>query len=45
MRVVRVKKSNINGENTFNGDHFKIECNHGSNTDKKNCFGGVFSDL
>ena len=24
-----VKKSEITGENTFNGDHFEIETNHG----------------
>ena len=34
-RVPRVNESKINGENTFNGDHFEIESNHGSRKNKK----------
>ena len=30
-----VKKSEITGENTFNGDHFKIETNNGSSKYEK----------
>ena len=33
--VLRVNKSKIAGENTFNGDHFDIEGNHGSSKEEK----------
>ena len=42
VRVVRVNKSNITGENTFNRDHLIIEGNHGS---RKKLFWGIFPDL
>ena len=31
-------KSKITGKNTFNGDHFEIEGNHGSSKDEKTLF-------
>ena len=38
-RILRVNKSKITAENTFNGDHhFEIEGNHGSSKDKKTLF-------
>ena len=37
--VLRVNKSKITGENTFNGDPFQIGDNHGSSKDKKFSFG------
>ena len=37
-RVLRVNKSKITGENTFNGDHFEIEGNHESSKDEKTLF-------
>ena len=36
--VLRVNKSQITGENTFNGDHFEIEGNHGSSKYEKTLF-------
>ena len=36
--VRRVNKSEITGENSFNGDHFEIEDNHESSKDKKTLF-------
>ena len=36
--VLRVNKSEITGENTFNGDHFEIEGNHESIKDEKTLF-------
>ena len=43
-RVLRVSKSKITGENTFNGDHFEIEGNHESSKDEKTLF-GVFLQI
>ena len=37
-RVLRVNKSKITGENTFNGDHFEIQGNHESSKDEKTLF-------
>ena len=37
-RILRVNKSKITCENTFNGDHFEIEGNHGSSKDEKLLF-------
>ena len=37
-RVVRVNKSEITDEDTFNGDLFEIEDNHESRKDKKTWF-------
>ena len=37
LRILRVNKSEITGENTLNGDHFGIEGNHESSKDKKIC--------
>ena len=37
-RVLRVNKSKITGENTFNGDHFEIEGKHGLSKDEKTLF-------
>ena len=37
-RVLSVNKSKIANENTFNGDPFEIEGNHGSSKDKKTLF-------
>ena len=34
-RVLRVNKSKITGENTFNGNNFDSEGNHGSSKDEK----------
>ena len=34
-RILMVKKGEITGENTFNGDHFEIETNHGSSKYEK----------
>ena len=31
--TLKLNKSKITGENTFTGDHFEIEGNHGSNKD------------
>ena len=36
--VLRVNKSKITRENTFNGGHFDIECNHGSSSYEKTFF-------
>ena len=36
--VRRVNKSEITGENSFNGDHFEIEGNHESSQDEKTLF-------
>ena len=36
--VLRVNKSKITGENTFNGDHFEIEDNHESTEDEQTLF-------
>ena len=36
--ILRVNKSKINGENTFNGDHFEIEGNHALRKDEKTLF-------
>ena len=44
-RVRRVNESKITGQNTFNGDHFKIERNPESSKGKKTFFGGIFTDL
>ena len=38
MFVLRVNKSGITGENTFNGDHFDIEANHDSINDEQTLF-------
>ena len=38
QRVLRVNKSEITGENTFDGDHFEIEANHDSSQDKETLF-------
>ena len=43
--MLKVNKSKITGENTFNRDHFEIECNHRSSKDKKNFVLGIFADL
>ena len=43
--VLRVNKSKITGENTFNGNHFGIERNHESGKDKKKNICGTFADL
>ena len=43
--VLRVNKSEITGENTFNGYHFEIEGNHESSKDKKNFVLSTFADL
>ena len=37
--ILRVNKSKITGKNTFNGDHFEFEGNHGKVKTKKFCFG------
>ena len=37
-RVLRVNKSEITGENAFDGDLFEIEDNHESSKDKKTWF-------
>ena len=37
-RVLRVNKSKITGENTFNGDNFEIEDNHESTEDDQTLF-------
>ena len=37
-RLLRVNKSNITGENTFNGNHFGIEGNHGSSKEENVLF-------
>ena len=37
-RVLRVNKSNITGENAFDGDLFAIEDNHESSKDEKTWF-------
>ena len=44
-RDLRVNKSKITGENTFNRDQFEIEGNHRSNKDKKNFVLSIFADL
>ena len=44
-RVLRVNKSKITGGNSFNGNHFNIEGNHGSSKEKKNFVLGIFADL
>ena len=36
--ILRVNKTKITGENTFNGNHFETEGNHGLNKDKKTLF-------
>ena len=36
--MLRVNKSKITGGNTFNGDHFQIECNHALSKDEKTSF-------
>ena len=36
--VLRVNKSEITGENTFNADHFETEANHDSINDKETLF-------
>ena len=36
--VLRVNKSEITGENAFNGNLFEIEDNHESSKDEKNWF-------
>ena len=40
-----INKSKITGENTFNGDHFEIQGNHGSSKDEKTLFIYVFQAL
>ena len=40
--VLRIKKSKITGENTLNGDHFKIKSNYETTKDKKLYFGYFF---
>ena len=37
-RVLRVNKSEITAENTFNGNHFEIKSNHESSKDQKTLF-------
>ena len=37
-RVLRVNRSKITGENTFNGDNFEIEDNHESTEDDQTLF-------
>ena len=37
-RILRVNKSEITGENAFNGDLFDIDDNHESNKDEKTWF-------
>ena len=37
-RVLRVNKSKITGENSFNCDHFEIEGSHGSSKNEKTFF-------
>ena len=37
-RVLRVNKTKITGENTFNGDYFDIESNHESSEDEITLF-------
>ena len=37
-RVLKVNKSEITGEDTFNGDHFRIQGNHKSSKGEKICF-------
>ena len=44
MRVVKVNKSKITGQNTFNRHDFENEGNHESNKDKKT-FLGVFLQI
>ena len=39
--VFRVIKSEINDENTFNGDHLEIEGNHESSKHETTLFGGL----
>ena len=34
-RILRVNESKVTDENTFNGDYFEIEGNHGPNKDDK----------
>ena len=36
--MLKVNKSKITGENTFNRDHFETEGNHESSKDKKALF-------
>ena len=43
--ILRVNKSDITGENTFNGDLFEIDDNHESSKDKKNLALGSFANL
>ena len=37
-RVLRVNKSEISCENTFNGDHFETEAKHDSSNDEETLF-------
>ena len=37
-RILRVNKSEITSENTFNWDHFDIEGNHESSKDEETLF-------
>ena len=37
--ILRVNKSEINGENTFDGNHFEIKSNHEQSKDEKPLFG------
>ena len=37
-RILRVKKSKITGGNTFNGENFDDECNHGASKDEITLF-------
>ena len=37
-RVLRINKSKIIDENTFNRDHFEVKGNHESSKDEKNLF-------
>ena len=43
-RIIRVNKSKITGGNSFNGDNFYIEGNHGSSKNEKTLF-GVFLQI
>ena len=43
--ILRVNKSNITGENTFNENHFEIEASDGSGKDEKIFWVFFFPDL
>ena len=44
MRVLKVSETKITTEKAFNQDHFGIEGNHDTDSDKKNPILGIFAD-